>query len=268
MLPKLFKSTYRIVNEVNDMYPIKVANVIRKFGNFTAVSNMNFSIEQGEIIGLLGRNGAGKTTIIKMLTGQLFPTSGTIEVFGKDIMDTDFTYMNRIGYVPDTPILYEGLTAREMLTFIGKLYKLEKTELDQRIDALISTLNLNEFEHERIETFSLGMKKKVSIAAGMIHSPQLLILDEVTNGLDPKVSREVKNLIKRLNKEKGVTVLITTHILDVVEEMADRLIIIDKGKLIDSGPLETLKDKYGIHKGKLEDVFLSAIDKERSEEIG
>lgn len=250
------------------MFDINVQNTTKNFGSFTAVSHVSFSVKQGEIIGLLGQNGAGKTTIIKMLTGQLFPSNGIIEVLGKNITDDNDQIMNQIGYVPDTPILYEGLTAREMLAFIGRLYKLEKSVLDKKIDELISILNLKEFEHELIESFSLGMKKKVSIASGIIHSPRLLILDEVTNGLDPRVAREVKDLIKKLNEEKNVTVLITTHILDVVEEIADEIIIIEKGKLIESGTLKELKTKHGIQNGNLEDVFLSATnDKKRKEEI-
>lgn len=253
--------------EENNLFDINVQNITKSFGDFTAVSNVNFSVKQGEIIGLLGQNGAGKTTIIKMLTGQLYPSNGVIEIFGENITDYNNQIMNQIGYVPDIPILFEGLTAREMLAFIGRLYKLEKTVLNKKIDELISILNLNDFEHELIETFSLGMKKKVSIATGIIHSPRLLILDELTNGLDPRVAREVKDLIIRLNEVSNVTVLITTHILDVVEEIADGIIILEKGKLIESATLKELKIKHGIHKGNLEDVFLRATnDKKRKEE--
>jgi len=192
-----------------------------------------------------------------MLTGQLLPTEGHIEIFGMNVIDHHKDIMSKIGYIPDTPVLYEGLTPKEMLGFVGRLYNMKTSVLSKRIDELLSIMNLKDFEDELIKNFSLGMKKKVSIACGLIHSPKLLILDEVTNGLDPRSAREIKDLIKMLNEQQGVSCLLTTHILDVVEELAHRIIIIEKGEIVEQGELIELKEKY---KAKnLEGVFLKAI---------
>lgn len=241
------------------MFDINVHNISKKFGNKLIIDDVSFTVEQGSIVGFLGQNGAGKTTIIKMLTNQLLPTQGTIEIFNKKI-EYHNDMMKEIGYVPDTPILYEGLTPREMLHYIGKLYGMDRKNLNKKIDEVVSILNMKEFEHELIKSFSLGMKKKVSFACGIIHSPRLLILDEVTNGLDPRVSREVKDLIFNINKDKNVTCFITTHILDVIEELGDKVIIIEKGNIVASGTLDTLKKKYNLEDGNLEDVFLAATN--------
>ncbi|WP_461202030.1 ABC transporter ATP-binding protein [Anoxybacillus sp. TBDG-1] len=239
------------------MYDVNVQGVCKKFGNVYVVKHINFFVKKGEILGFLGQNGAGKTTTIKMLTGQLLPTEGHIEIFGMNITDHHKDIMSKIGYIPDTPILYEGLTPKEMLGFIGRLYNMKTSVLSNRIHELLSVMNLKDFEDELIKNFSLGMKKKVSIACGLIHSPKLLILDEVTNGLDPRSAREIKDLIKVLNEQQGVSCLLTTHILDVVEELAHRIIIIEKGEIIEQGELVELKEKY--KEKNLEGVFLKAI---------
>ncbi len=250
--------------EENNLLDINIQNVTKSFGNFTAVSNIDFSVKQGQITGLLGPNGAGKTTLIKMLMNQSLPTDGKIEVFDQklDSHSTNYQYiMNQIGYVPDTPILYEGLTPREMLGFIGRLYRMSPHAILESTDELVRLLKMEEFQYKLIRNFSLGMKKKVSIACALIHSPRLLILDELTNGLDPRVSREVKNLINDLNSDRNITCLMTSHILDVVEELAHEIIIIDKGELIASGNINELKLKYGIADvGNLEDVFIKATN--------
>jgi ABC-2 type transport system ATP-binding protein len=239
------------------MYDVNVRGVCKKFGNMYAVKHIDFFIKKGEILGFLGQNGAGKTTTIKMLTGQLLPTEGHIEIFGMNVIDHHKDIMSKIGYIPDTPVLYEGLTPKEMLGFVGRLYNMKTSVLSKRIDELLFIMNLKDFEDELIKNFSLGMKKKVSIACGLIHSPKLLILDEVTNGLDPRSAREIKDLIKMLNEQQGVSCLLTTHILDVVEELAHRIIIIEKGEIVEQGELVELKEKY---KAKnLEGVFLKAI---------
>lgn len=239
-------------------------NISKNFGGNLIIKNVSFSVKKGEVVGFLGPNGAGKTTIIKMLMNQLLPTEGVIEIFGKKILNDNADYpaiMNQIGYVPDTPILYEGLTSREMLSFVGRLYKMDARTIHESTNELITLLKMEEFQHKLIRNLSLGMKKKVSIACALIHSPRLLILDELTNGLDPRVAREVKNLIHQLNVEKNVTCLITSHILDVIEELSDYIIIINKGELVASGTINELKLQYGIKSdGNLEDIFIIATD--------
>lgn len=233
----LLLATQNNIKIGDKMLDINVSNISKKFGNKQVIDDVSFTVEQGSIVGFLGQNGAGKTTIIKMLTNQLIPNEGTIEIFNKKIEHHN-NMMKEIGYVPDTPILYEGLSPREMLEYIGKLYGMSGENLNKRIDEVVSLLNMKEFEHELIKNFSLGMKKKVSLACGIIHSPRLLILDEVTNGLDPRVAREVKDLIFNINHHNNVTCFITTHILDVIEELSDKLIIIEKGNIIESGTLD------------------------------
>ncbi|WP_245586048.1 ABC transporter ATP-binding protein [Paenibacillus pinihumi] len=240
---------------------IELDNLTRLFDKQRAVDNLTISVPTGEIFAFLGSNGAGKTTTMKMMTGQLKPSSGTIRIKGVD-MWKDKEIRQITGYVPDVPLLHEGLTAREMLRFVGGLYGLGREDIHKRTEALLGQFDLLDSADKLIKAYSLGMKRKTAIACGLIHNPEILFLDEVTNGLDPKAAREVKNQIHKAAKENGVTVFLTTHILDVVEEMADRIAILDAGKIQAIGTLEELRQKRGMASdSKLEEIFLSLIER-------
>jgi len=198
---------------MNDQkYSIELLNLKKRYGDFEAVHDLTLHVKKGSIFAFLGNNGAGKTTTIKMMTGQLRPTGGKVHILGQDIWE-DRKARKQVGYVPDTPLLHEGLTAREMLWFVGGLYGIPLETARQRADQLLGQMGLSERADDLIRDFSLGMKRKMAIAAALIHKPEVLLLDEVTNGLDPRASREVKELIKEVARE-GCTVFLTTHILD------------------------------------------------------
>lgn len=237
---------------------IELKDLTKTYGEFKAVDDLSIQVAEGHIYAFLGSNGAGKTTTIKMMTGQLKPTQGDILFKGQNIWSHP-EVRKMAGYVPDVPLLHEGLTAREMLRFVGGLYDAGTEEIQSRTEQLLEQLELTESANKLIGEFSLGMKRKVSIACALIHRPRILLLDEVTNGLDPKATRVVKDQILRAAKEEGTTVFITTHILDVIEELADTISILNKGKIQAQGTLEELKAKLGTENGRLEDIFLSLI---------
>ncbi|MCX7569622.1 ABC transporter ATP-binding protein [Tumebacillus sp. DT12] len=250
-------TTYRKLRErtLGDGHAIEIRGLVKRYGDFQAVKRLDMTVRRGEIIGFLGSNGAGKTTTIKMMTGQLRPSEGEILIQGHSVLTARARALRGLGYVPDTPILYEGLTARQMLWFVGGLYGMSREACVEQADALLHRLGLGDARDRLVGAFSLGMKRKVAIAAGLMHRPDVLVLDEVTNGLDPKAAREVKDHIatEALN---GTTVFLTTHILDVVEELADRVAIVERGELLALGTLEELRAQYGLPDANLETVFL------------
>ncbi|WP_230873786.1 ABC transporter ATP-binding protein [Paenibacillus woosongensis] len=247
---------------MNEMlHMIELKGLTRFYDKHLAVDNLSISVPQGEIFAFLGSNGAGKTTTMKMMTGQLKPSSGSILIKGID-MWKDKSIRKITGYVPDVPLLHEGLTGREMLRFVGGLYGLGREEIHHRTEELLIQFGLLESADKLIKAYSLGMKRKTAIACGLIHNPEVLFLDEVTNGLDPLAAREVKDRIYRSAKKNGVTVFLTTHILDVVEEMADTIAILDAGKIQAMGTMEELRQSRGLEAGsKLEEIFLSIIER-------
>lgn len=250
-------TTYRKLRErtLGEGNAIEIKGLVKRYGDFQAVKRLDLTVRRGEIIGFLGSNGAGKTTTIKMMTGQLRPSEGEILIQGHSVLTARAQALRGLGYVPDTPILYEGLTARQMLWFVGGLYGMSREACVEQADALLNRLGLGDARDRLVGAFSLGMKRKVAIAAGLMHRPDVLVLDEVTNGLDPKAAREVKDHIatEALN---GTTVFLTTHILDVVEELADRVAIVERGELLAIGTLDELRAQYGLPDANLETVFL------------
>nr|AAY29584.1 ABC transporter [Brevibacillus texasporus] len=240
------------------MAVIELKNLTKKYNEVYAVDHLNIEVPQGHIYAFLGSNGAGKTTTIKMMTGQLNPSEGEVLFLGRNIWQ-DREARRIAGYAPDVPLLHEGLTVREMVRFVGALYGSDE-DLNKRVDTLLEHFELADKADQLIKEYSLGMKRKVSIACALIHRPKILLLDEVTNGLDPKATREVKNYIRHFAKEEGGTVFITTHILDIVEELADTISILHKGKIKVTGSMEELRHVAGNEEGRLEDIFLSAIE--------
>lgn len=233
---------------------IELLDVTKVYGDKLAVDQLNLDVKRGELFAFLGPNGAGKTTTIKMLCGLLFPTKGTLRVGGFDIRKEGDRARQIISYVPDQPFLYEKLTGREFLEFIMEMYAMDLALGRQRINELIKTFDLTGFVDDLTESYSHGMKQRTVFAAALLHQPEVLIVDEPMVGLDPKSQRLVKDLMRQ-ETARGATVFMSTHLLGDVEELATRIGIVHRGRLIGCGTLDTLR-KQAAHDGSLEDVFL------------
>lgn len=240
---------------------IEVSHVVKKYGNFCAVNDISLSIKKGEIFGFLGMNGAGKTTTLRMLAGILSPTSGSLSIAGFDLASQPLEAKAITGYIPDRPYLYGKLTGRELLYFVSDLYLVPEIEVDARIDALLAEYRLQEWENELIESYSHGMKQRLATCAALVHKPQVLIVDEPMVGLDPHGAKMLKVALKRY-AEEGMTILLSTHSLNVAEEVSDRLAIIHRGKLLITGALSEIRGHLGASShqaadGDLEEIFLA-----------
>lgn len=244
---------------------IQLRSLTKRFGDYTAVDGLTLQVAPGEIFAFLGSNGAGKSTTIKMLVGLLRPTSGQILIGGQDPW-RDLKTRRLVGYVPDSPMLYENLTAQEHLWLIGGLYDIPEAEARTRAREVLQQVGLEQHADQPVRSFSLGMKRKLAIASALVHRPPVLLLDEATNGLDPRAAREVKDFIIDA-AQSGTTVFLTTHLLDVVSELADRVAIIDQGVLKACGTVPELQRAFGRPYGSLEELFLLATDRKRKEAI-
>jgi len=234
---------------------LKLTNLTKKFGNFTAVNNINLEIKAGDFFGFLGQNGAGKTTTIKMITGLYTPTLGTVHIGGYDIQKKHIEAKKLIGYIPDQPFLYEKLTGREFLYFCGGINNIEKNILKNKIDETIEQLKIDDWVDKRTEEYSQGMKQRISIASALLHNPKLIIVDEPMVGLDPQSALIVKNVLKE-KAEKGAAVFMSTHSLNVAEEICSRLGIIKDGKMIFEDENEVIEQIIGTDHQNLESLFL------------
>jgi ABC-2 type transport system ATP-binding protein len=234
---------------------IETQALVKRYGDKTAVNNVSFEVQAGEVFGFLGPNGAGKTTTIKMIVGLLQPTSGTIKVAGYDVQTQPLQAKAASGYVPDTPNLYAKLTGRELLRFVGDLYSLDRQRVAQRTEELLRVLDLNEAADNTIDSYSHGMQQKASLAAALMHDPKVLVLDEPTVGLDPKSARLIKDILRQM-AERGSAVFLSTHILEIAERMCDRIGIIDKGELVAVGTMNELRSLGKAGETSLEDIFL------------
>ncbi|WP_374712861.1 ABC transporter ATP-binding protein [Symbiobacterium terraclitae] len=240
----------------NDDEALRLVGLVKRYGDFTAVAGIDLSVRRGEVLAFLGSNGAGKSTTIRMATGLLRPTAGRVLVEGRDLWAEGGPVRRLLGYVPDVPLLHESLTAREFLWMMAGLYGLPETEGRRRAEELLAQVGLTRWGDHQIRSFSLGMKRKMAIAAALVHRPRVLLLDEVTNGLDPRAAREVKDFIKAAARE-GAAVLLTMHVLEVAEELAHRIAIIHAGQLRAVGDLEALRAKAGLPAAGLEELFLA-----------
>ncbi len=234
---------------------IKISNVTKKFGGFTAVNNLSLEIRKGEFFGFLGPNGAGKTTTIKMMTGLFSPTAGQILLGGKDIQTEPLDAKIITGYIPDQPFLYEKLTGREFLYFSAGLYRMDHRIATATIDDLARLFEFDGWFDRRTENYSQGMRQRVAIAAALLHDPKVLIIDEPMVGLDPRSAHLVKNILKHKSRD-GVSIFMSTHSLPVVEELCDRIGIIKEGSLIFEGPVDTFREFKDRHDGNFETAFL------------
>jgi ABC-2 type transport system ATP-binding protein len=233
---------------------IRSSNLTKKFGDIPAVDNLNLEISKGEIFAFLGPNGAGKTTTIKLFTGLLIPTSGYAEIGGFNIMEQPKEAKTIMGLISDQPFVYQYLTGFEFMRFVGDLFQVPVKEQEAKIPELLSMFELKSWQDDLIESYSHGMKQKLVFASVLLHNPKVLFLDEPLVGLDPKSARLVKDIFKELSN-RGVTIFMSTHVLEIAEKLAHRVGIIHKGKLIELASVDALKEK-AISKGNLEDVFL------------
>ncbi|MFJ7736945.1 ABC transporter ATP-binding protein [Lysinibacillus sp. NPDC097287] len=218
-------------------YIVQTENLSKSFGKERAVAGLDLKIRKGEIYGFLGPNGAGKTTTIRMLLGLMKPTSGKIKIFQKDVMKERIEILSKIGSLVENPSYYPHLTAYENLEALRKILGVPKS----RIDEVLAIVRLTEAANKKVKGFSLGMKQRLGIAASLLHNPELLILDEPTNGLDPSGIIEIRNLIKRLPSEYGMTVVISSHLLSEIDQMATTVGIVSKGKLIFQDSIDAMR---------------------------
>ncbi|MGI9069029.1 MAG: ABC transporter ATP-binding protein [Pyrinomonadaceae bacterium] len=261
-------------NDLATVPAVETTNLVRQFGDFVAVDNLNLTLRRGSFFGFLGPNGAGKSTTIKMLTGLLAPTSGRVRVLGRDIATEPLEVKRRIGVVPEDLNLFERLTGAEMLAFTGRMYGLGKTEIAERSPELLDLMELRDDPKKLIVEYSHGMKKKLSLACALIHRPEVLFLDEPFEGVDAIASRTLKDLLSRLTA-RGLTVFLTSHVLEIVERLCSDIAIISQGKLLAAGSLDELRK--GIHMDgdgqqtgpiSLEEYFIHIVggDRHSSEE--
>jgi len=237
---------------------IKTQGLKKRYGKFTAVKGVDLEVRKGEVFGFLGPNGAGKTTTMKMVAGLLKPSEGTVWIDGVDTRTDPVAAKRIIGYIPDRPYLYERLTGREYLGFVGGVYGMEDAEIAPRAVELLNLYGLSNFGDELVESYSHGMKQRLTLAAALLHHPRLLIIDEPMVGLDPAGAKLIKQVFRQF-ADDGKTVFVSTHTLEVAEAICDRVAIIDKGEIATMGTVEELKELHTDGGGKLEDVFLKLV---------
>jgi ABC-2 type transport system ATP-binding protein len=234
---------------------IELDQLVKTFGDVVAVNNVSLKIGRGEFFALLGPNAAGKTTMMKLLTGLIKPTSGHARICGFDVQKQPLEARRRLAYVPDFPFLYDKLTPWEFFRFIGELFRLDMARIEKNAHELIERFHLEEFAGRPLEGLSHGTRQRVAIVSALLHDPEVFVIDEPMVGLDPQHARVVKDVLKERSLA-GMTVLVSTHQLSIAEEMADRIGIILDGKLIAIGNREELRQRSGAS-GALEEIFLS-----------
>jgi ABC-2 type transport system ATP-binding protein len=238
--------------------PLTVRGLTKIFHRAPVVDHLDLTIRPGELYALLGPNGAGKTTTMRMVAGLLAPTSGSISVFGVDVLAEPERAKQMIAWLPDEPVLYDKLTALEYLEFVAALWSVPADVATARAEELLRGLELWDNRGDRCETYSRGMKQKAILAGALIHDPKLMLLDEPLTGLDASIARHVKDMLQA-RARAGYSVILTTHILEVAERLADRIGIISQGRLLAEGTLEELRAKTGAGRSSLEDVFLQLV---------
>ncbi|NBI05936.1 ABC transporter ATP-binding protein [Senegalia massiliensis] len=231
---------------------IKIKNLNKYYGGKRVLNDINLNINKGEIIGYIGANGAGKSTTVKIMLGLVEEYSGSIEIFGENIVENPVDYKKRIGYVPETADMYENLTAREYLTFIGSLYGMDYSEADEKAQKLMDLFSIKDVYDGRINSFSKGMKQKVLIISSIINDPDILFLDEPLSGIDANSVLVFKEVLKELAK-KGKTIFYSSHIMEVVEKLSDRIILLNDGEIVADGNMESLNTE--LKEGSLEQIF-------------
>ena len=245
---------------------IRLTDLMKRYGKFTAVDGISLDVPRGELFGLLGPNGAGKTTTMRMIAGILQPTSGSVLVGGVDMLGRPLEAKVRIGFIPDHPFVYDKLTGGEFLRFAAALYGQDGAGIERRIDELLEIFDLSTWKHELTETYSHGMRQKLIICSALVHRPELIIVDEPMVGLDPKSARLLKDLFRQF-VDRGGTVLMSTHTLEVAEVMCDRIAIVHKGKIAANGTMAELRRQTESGDMSLEDLFLKLTGGHRAHQL-
>ncbi|MGD6805911.1 MAG: ABC transporter ATP-binding protein [Candidatus Bathyarchaeia archaeon] len=240
---------------MSNAYAVELKNVTKRYNEIVAVNNINLTIPTGEIFALLGPNGSGKSTTLKMLLGLVQPTAGAINVLGIDVSKDPIAVKRQVGYVPESPDVYEFLTGLEYLDFIGDVYGISAAEKQQRVNEYLKALQLEGREGDMINSYSDGMKKKIGLISAFLHKPKLLILDEPLNALDPRSARIVKDYLQSL-KAQGVTTILSTHVLEIAEAVCDRIGIMYQGQILALGNMAELRQEASLPSSGLEDIFL------------
>jgi ABC-2 type transport system ATP-binding protein len=236
---------------------LEVEHVSKSFGTTRALRDVSLRVERGEILGLLGPNGAGKSTTMKAVLGLVRPDAGSIRVLGQNVLSDPVTTKRRIGYVPESPSVYEFLTGAEYLDFIADMYGLDRASRRERLQPFLDGLELSGHENALISSYSQGMRQKVALIAGLVHQPELLVLDEPLNGLDPRSARVVKDVLRSRASSERVGVLFSTHVLEIAQAICDRIVILYQGAVLATGTVDALRSRAGLAASGLEEVFLA-----------
>jgi len=240
---------------MDSAYAVELKGVVKRYSEILAVNEVDLTIKTGEIFGLLGPNGSGKSTTMKMLLGLVQPDAGSVTVLGIDVQKDPVAVKKLVGYVPESPRLYEFLTGIEYLDFVGDIYGIKTAEKKNRIDEYLKAFQLEGREGDMITSYSEGMKQKIALISAFLHRPRLLILDEPLNALDPRSARIVKDFLQEL-KMQGVTTIISTHVLEIAQALCDRIAIMYQGKLLALGNMNELRQMSRLPDSGLEDIFL------------
>jgi len=234
---------------------ISIHDLVKNYGQFTAVDGVSLDVTPGEIHGFLGPNGAGKTTTLRMIAGLLKPSAGRIVVNGHDLATNPEAAKMSLGFIPDRPFIYEKLTGGEFLRFHGGLYGLEDPGLGERVHEMLELFELGRWEHELVESYSHGMKQRLVMCAAFLHRPRAVVVDEPMVGLDPRGARLIKDVFRKMSA-RGVAILMSTHTLEVAQEMCDRISIILKGRIIARGTVPDIRAMGDSGDDQLTSVFL------------
>ena len=234
---------------------IRLEGLTKTYGKFVAVDNIDLHVPRGTMFGFLGPNGAGKTTTLRIIAGIMRPTAGRIWLGGDDVVADPMAAKARIGFIPDRPFLYEKLTGAEFLRFVAGLYRQDGQVVEKRIDELLDVFELSQWKHELIESYSHGMRQKLIISSALIHRPECIVVDEPMVGLDPKAARLLKDIFRQF-VDRGGTVLMSTHTLEVAETMCNRIAIIQTGKIVAQGTMAELREQTAAGDASLEELFL------------
>jgi len=245
---------------------IKLTQLSKKYGSFTAVDEIDLEVPKGELFGFLGPNGAGKTTTLRMIAGILRPTGGLVEIGGIDVAKDPIAAKMKLGFIPDRPFIYEKLTGAEFLRFVAGLYDQEGPTVEHRARELLALFDLEEWRDELVESYSHGMRQKLIISSAFVHRPEVIVVDEPMVGLDPKAARILKDLFREYTR-RGHTIMMSTHTLEVAESLCDRIAIIQVGRIRASGTMTELRRHSAGGGAGLEDIFLKLTGENAAREL-